>query len=139
MRLVIFTMGLLGLAACQTTTDPAEGGFISGVSGISSGAYQARIDEREAAVASEQARKAELEAELAGLQSQYSKTKLELVQLRSRIARQGKSVSPSLDRRVNAAIEAKPGGSDDAARIASLRKAIADAKALSDELGKLSA
>jgi hypothetical protein len=35
------------LAACQTTTDPADGGFFAGVSGIATGAYDDRIEAAE--------------------------------------------------------------------------------------------
>ncbi len=35
------------LSACQTTDDPRDGGLMGGVSGLSSGAYDRRIQERE--------------------------------------------------------------------------------------------
>ncbi|WP_076997220.1 hypothetical protein [Variovorax sp. KK3] len=35
------------LGACQVSQDPRDGGFISGVAGITSGSYQQRIDTRE--------------------------------------------------------------------------------------------
>lgn len=45
------SMGMLAstllLSACQTTDDPREGGFVGGVGGLSSGAYEQRIQERE--------------------------------------------------------------------------------------------
>lgn len=37
----------IALSACQTTSDPREGGFFGGVHGISTGAYEQRIQEQE--------------------------------------------------------------------------------------------
>ena len=50
---------LVALAACVDSTDPGDGGFINGVSGIATGTYEERIDEREEDVAIAQARNAE--------------------------------------------------------------------------------
>lgn len=51
---LIVPLALLGLAACQTTDDPSKGGFLSGLQGLSSGSYQARVDDREKTLENEQ-------------------------------------------------------------------------------------
>jgi len=53
---------LLGIAACSQSTDPHEGGLFGGISGLSSGAYDQRIQQRQAELANAQAQQAELQA-----------------------------------------------------------------------------
>lgn len=59
---VISTVGAFLLSACQTTTDPAQGGFVNGVSALSSGAYDQRIQARKGELSSLQQANARLEA-----------------------------------------------------------------------------
>lgn len=47
--------------ACGTTTDPRQGGFIGGLYGISSGAYENRLEQRKEELALQQNQKRELE------------------------------------------------------------------------------
>ena len=50
-RFVICTAGLLfalfSLCSCATTSDPSQGGFFSGVQGLSSGTYQNRVNQKQ--------------------------------------------------------------------------------------------
>jgi chromosome segregation ATPase len=56
MKPVLFAaVSILALSACNTT-DPAAGGFFGGVGGLSSGAYDKRIDDRKTTLENEQDR-----------------------------------------------------------------------------------
>lgn len=148
---ILATMGLL--AGCSTSDDPSAGGFINGVSGLASGSYQDRVDARQADVDAEQARAAALAgqqanvaAQSASVGAQIDALRDELTRLRIQIANQqaelrgaGVAIPASLNARVNSTINASPGGANDAERLANLQRAIADARALSAELARLSA
>lgn len=127
----------LALAACETSDNPADGGFISGVNALSTGAYDARIEGKEAEVRAGQAQQANLQAELASLRGEYDSVKLEIVRLRNAAKTSGATIPADLSQRVNATIISLPGGANDAERAANLRRAIADARALASELSNL--
>lgn len=61
----------LSLTACKTTDDPRKGGFIGGIQGLSSGAYERRIEEREERLERLRQLREELDAERMGLQDQH--------------------------------------------------------------------
>ena len=67
-RIYYCVLGVLLLAGCQTTDDPREGGFIGGVGGLSSGAYEQRIREREQSLDRLQGIQVELDAQRAELE-----------------------------------------------------------------------
>ena len=139
MKTPLVLITAFGLSACVTSSDPADGGFINGVSGIASGTYQNRIDEKQTAVTAGNARTAELQAELAQLTKSWSNWKLRLVQTRSELANSGVAIPASTLARVNASLASTPGGATDEARLAALQAAIANARALAAELESLSA
>lgn len=122
---------LLLLAACVDSGDPADGGFINGVSGITTGTYDARIEEREEEVAAAKVRNAELTAELNRLRGDHASVKNQIVQRRSALAAKGIRLSPQSERQVQSALRANPERGD------SLRKAIADARILSERLARM--
>jgi len=142
----------LALSACEVSEDPADGGFLSGIVGVAGGGYQGRIDALEAQLAADQARANSLAAEQLRLQAASASTSAQLRNLRSQFAAlqavisgqvatleaKGVGVSGSLKAKAQTVATATPRGSTDAARLASLRGAIADARALSAELSRLS-
>ena len=130
-RTLLITTAALALGACVDSTDPADGGFFNGVSGVASGEYDARVEEREKQVAEEQARNSALRAELARLRGQHSSVKNEIVQRRAALATAGVRLSPASERQVQAALAANP------QKVESLRKAIADARELSARLARM--
>ncbi len=123
-----------GLAACTTSTDPADGGFFNGVSGITTGTYQAQIDADEAQVAASRARNADLAAQISGAESELARLKVTIVNQRNAL----RSTDAATSNRINAVLVSQPTGNTDAARLAALRQSIADARALSQDLAKLS-
>ncbi len=139
MKTPLIIAAALGLTACQTSSNPADGGFINGVSGLASGTYQQRIDNKQTAVAAGQARTAELQAELAAVTKQWSGWKLKLINTRSQLSNSGVVIPASLQARLNETLATTPGGNSDEARLASLQAAIAQARALAAELESLSA
>lgn len=139
MKTPLILAAALSLSACVTSSDPADGGFINGVSGIAGGTYQNRVDEKQAAVTAGNARTAELQAELAQVTKSWSNWKLRLVQTRSQLANSGVVIPASIQARVNASLASTPGGNTDEARLAALQAAIANARALAAELEGLSA
>lgn len=152
MKFSIIGPTLLLVAGCATSDDPAAGGFFNGVSGLSSGTYQDRVDERQGDVETEQARAAALStqqasvaAQSASVAEQIAALRAQLTQLRIQIANQqaqlrsaGVAIPASINTRVNAVVNASPGGASDAERLANLQAAIADARALSADLARLS-
>ncbi len=124
----------LVLAACQTTTDPADGGFFAGVSGIATGAYDDRIAAAEGDVASAQARNDALAAQIRTSETELAQLKLKILQQRDAIGGGDAATAARIDRVLNDA----PGGATPDARLAALQKSIADARALSADLAKLS-
>jgi hypothetical protein len=127
----------IALAGCAVSDNPADGGFLSGVTGLSSGTYDQRIDERTAAVETEQARQAQLAAELSGLESEYANLQRQIIARRSEAAAAGTPIPAELDAQVRATLAATPGGQSDAARLENYRKAVADARALSNRLANI--
>jgi len=122
----------LALAACATSDDPADGGFFNGVNGIASGKYQARVDEQQQGLAKDQARNAELSGQLAVLRGQHSSVKSEIIQKRAALRAKGVKLTAASEREVQKVIGSNPQSA------AALRRAIADARALSAELTRLS-
>jgi chromosome segregation ATPase len=86
MRWLIIAGATAALGACATTDDPREGGFISGVQGLSSGAYERRVREREDNLAKLRAMQADLEQEGSALTAEKAKRQQILAQERSRLA-----------------------------------------------------
>ncbi len=142
----------LSLAACEISENPADGGFLSGVVGVAGGGYQGRIEDREAALATEQAQanalaaeQAQVAATNAGISAELTRLRREHTALRLQISEQlaalqsaGVYVPSSMATRVRAVVNTTPSGRSDAQRLAALRQAIADARALSADLGRLS-
>ncbi|WP_412553943.1 hypothetical protein [Shimia sp. MIT1388] len=122
------------LSACETSDDPADGGFVSGVAGITSGTYQARVDTLEAQAAAEQERNADLRRQInaaeADLSYQQSKLKVQLA------STQG--VSRQMSSEVNRVITYVPPTQNSDAKLSDLQRTIAEAKSLSVELAQLS-
>ncbi|MEM7318788.1 MAG: hypothetical protein AAF408_07175 [Pseudomonadota bacterium] len=125
---------LLGAAACQTTTDPAEGGFFAGVSGIASGAYEDQIDVAEADVAEAQTRNDALAAQLRNSESELAQLKLRILQQRDAIG----TTDPATSARIDKVLNATPTGATQDAKLATLQRSIAEARALSADLARLS-
>jgi len=70
--LLFFT---LGLAGCATDPNPARGGFIDGLAGLSSGSYQDRVNQREQDLAEMRDNSARLEARNRELQEDLAESK----------------------------------------------------------------
>ncbi len=142
----------LTLAACEISENPADGGFLSGVVGVAGGGYQGRIDDREAALAAEQAQanalaaeqaqvaatNASISAELARLRQEHTALRLKIADQLAALQSAGVNVPTSMETRVRAVVNTTPSGRTDAQRLAALRTAIADARALSADLSRLS-
>ena len=79
-----------GLAACQVNEDPAEGGFISGVTNLSTGAYEERIDEREAELGSLEGEQSALELRAAEIRRQQAELDAEIDSAEGQLAVAGR-------------------------------------------------
>ena len=82
----------LCLSGCATTDDPRQGGFVSGVVGLTSGGYERRISERERSYRMEVDEQQRLIAEAEALRRERARVESELNQANRRLA--------SLDRKV---------------------------------------
>jgi len=74
------------LAACATNDDPGAGGFVNGVVGLASGAYRARIHEREQIYRAEIASRHRLEREAEGMRRERSTVRVEFAHAELRLA-----------------------------------------------------
>lgn len=142
MRWIMFLpVGIaLGLCGCVDSQDPAAGGFYNGLSGIATGGYEARVEEREVAVANAEARNAELTAEQRSLAAQISSTERSLTQARFQLLQQRNSaqgLDSATQARVNKVLAAKPKGSTEAARLADLQRLLSETRMLSEDLARL--
>jgi len=100
--IVSLTACTLLLGACATTDDPRQGGFFGGVQGVSSGAYDKRIQEREESLQRLDAIKQELGAEQAQLTSERERKQARLDNLQqqlSQLDRETAQLSGLLERR----------------------------------------
>jgi chromosome segregation ATPase len=80
------------LFGCATTDDPRQGGFVSGVVGLTSGGYEQRISDREHSYRTEVDEQQRLMAEAEALRRERARVQSELNQANRRLA--------SLDRKV---------------------------------------
>lgn len=138
MRHSIILATCLLTASCATYDDPAQGGFVSGLKGVSSGSYQARVDAQETQLASETSRTAALEQERLSLLGELDDLKRTLAQQTARIQSSGQTIPQSMQTRLNA-LEQTPsvvGTTDE--RVAQLKKSIQDAAELSALLAEMS-
>ncbi|MEM6637462.1 MAG: hypothetical protein AAF667_16405 [Pseudomonadota bacterium] len=128
------------VTGCSYDSDPASGGFLAGVQGISSGGYQAQTDALEQDVAVATARNQELEAQKAALAAQIAQAQSDWSTAKGALASQRASTS-NLDAataaRVDATLALTPSGSTDEELLASLQSAISNARSLSEELANL--
>ena len=143
---------LLAGSACDGA-DPASGGFFTGLSALSGGCYEKRVDEREQGVGARQRTRDELESERRDLEAQTTVASIELERLRGehmdlkrRIVRLNSDLAArrvQLDAGTKSSIQnalTGPGegaGSVEADRIRSLRAAIEDARGLVEQLSSL--
>ena len=63
----------LALAACEVTDDPRRGGLVSGIWGLSTGAYDERLEERETRLEAERRSNEDLERDLEDLQREEAR------------------------------------------------------------------
>jgi len=128
---------LVLMAGCTVSDNPADGGFLPGVQGVSSGTYDGRIAERTAAVQTEQQRQDALRAQLAGLESEYGALQRQILRQRSQAAAQGVAIPADIDADIRATLAAKPSGNSDTERLENYRRAVRDAQSLSNQLANI--
>lgn len=149
---------LIGLLLAGSPCDdaaPAKGGFFAGISGLSGGCYEERIETREQAVEEREQTRDALEAErrdveaqtaaaateLGRLQREHMDLKRRIVKLNSDLAARRVTLDGATRSSMQAVLTSKPAGDApgqaDAERIDSLRAAIEDARSLVDKLSSL--
>lgn len=111
------------LSACATSSDPHDGGFISGVSNLVSGGYQDRIDQREAQVGSLNAEQAQLQARASAIRQEQAQVDRDLAAARGQLSR--------LDRRI-ADLRSRVSGAD-ATRLSDAERQLARARLKADQ------
>lgn len=79
------TIALL-LAGCSPSADPAQGGFLSGVSGATGGGYAARIEARRDGVTTLSREADRLEADRADRAARIARTREEIAKLEAELA-----------------------------------------------------
>lgn len=141
---MISVVGAVLLSACQTTTDPSQGGFINGVSALSSGAYDQRIEAKNDEMSSLQQANVRLEAingeqirqqaalrrEIGTAKQEYRKVNVDVSSLRARLTslrslgQQGAKINSTQSRLNNLQGQANSiganGSQSDAAKLAKI-------------------
>lgn len=128
---------LLLALSCTMSDDPGQGGFLAGVSGLSSGAYDERLDAREAAVERAQRRQATLRAEIAIARRELAGARAELSRRRAAAAAAGTPVPAELARRIDAVLARPMAGAGDRDRLARYRNSISESRRLAERLARL--
>jgi len=83
---------LVALAGCATSPDPRDGGFVSGVVGLSGG-YQRRIDERRETLSAEQAAQRRLAVERQEVELERDAVRAELQRAEQKLAAQQRRIA----------------------------------------------
>jgi chromosome segregation ATPase len=88
----LMVAGLLVLAGCATSPDPARGGFVSGVSGLLSGGYDRRIAEQSSDLDRMRAQQAAAEAEAGRANATLAQRQQSVTVMRASVANLDRSV-----------------------------------------------
>jgi outer membrane murein-binding lipoprotein Lpp len=81
------------LAGCATSSDPHEGGFVSGVVGLAGGGYQQRIDAREGVHQDELNAQQRLKAQSRALEQERAQVRSDLARAQARLANQERRIA----------------------------------------------
>lgn len=81
------------LTSCAVSTDPRQGGFIGGLSGISSGAYENRVQQRNADLASKKNLNSNLQQESQGLKNEVQSQKQILASDQQQLAKMERNLA----------------------------------------------
>lgn len=98
--LMVAVMSTLGLVGCATTTDPREGGLLGGIQGMSTGAYDQRVQEREDRLEQLRQTQRELQTEREDLEARKARQGREVALERERLAALDRDVT-GLSRQVD--------------------------------------
>ncbi|MCG5502029.1 hypothetical protein [Ectothiorhodospira lacustris] len=112
------------LAGCATSTDPREGGLLGGIQGLGSGAYDSRVQEREARLEALRRTQRELEGEQGDLEARKAEQTRQVAAERTRLDRLNADVA-ALDREM-ASLSAQHGRGDQ--RVRELQTRLTDLK-----------
>lgn len=110
------------LAACSTSHDPAQGGFVSGISGLASGSYEERRRQKEAELEREQARRQQLREERAATETERETAARE----REAAERRLRALAQDLDRLGRRLQEALREEHTEGERLRALQEEVAD-------------
>lgn len=80
-KLVFCVLLVAIITGCATTSDPRQGGFFGGIAGLSSGAYEERLKQRENDLAQQQSTNQDLKQESVRLKSDTQNLERELASL----------------------------------------------------------
>lgn len=116
--IVLFALWLSGCAS--VSTDPREGGLAGGIKGLSTGAYDARIQEREDRLAVLRQVQGELETERDDLEYTKAQRQRKVAAERARVRRMNRDIA-ALNQRVNS-LSASANRNDQ--RVQTLRKRV---------------
>lgn len=155
-RFAVVLAPILFAAACASNEDPAEGGFISGVTGAATGGYQGRVDERQKKADALAEQDAELqqqkseaaleieqnEAEIAGLEAELSLLDFQIQDSLDRISNLDRALTDAERQTVNQAQQVAgsstgTGASGTDARLESLKQSVLSARSLADQLAAI--
>jgi TolA-binding protein len=135
---MILGLGILGLSACQTTSDSAQGGFINGLNAINSGAYEKQSENLGKQTAAERSRQADLRQDLRILKAEYASLQRLIRTQSSNLSMNNSALPLGMGERVNSALIAIEPSGEVSTQLNELGRSIAAARALVAELANLS-
>ena len=140
----------LAVAGCATSSDPSEGGFISGVKGVTTGEYDRRVEERKRGVSKATEDRDALAADVKDTERQIRANQAEISRLRRDLNSLKVTIASNLARikhddrvlseREKATVAAgrtSLRGNPDPAKIEDLRKAVSAARDLAERLANI--
>jgi len=125
-RAAVAGLALLSAAACQSGADPRDGGFVSGVVGLSTGGYDAMVEDRQAALEGARDDEARLAARADALAAEQARLEAETRRAAADLA--------ALDRRLSEAERRLDLTEAERDRLASARRDAAVARSRLDRL-----
>ncbi|MGB5158071.1 MAG: hypothetical protein WBN77_11640 [Desulfobacterales bacterium] len=123
-RLIITILVAIALPSCATSNDPRQGGFFGGIAGLSSGTYDARVQQRQEELNRQRNTNQDLKEESRTLESKAQERESELNTERQRLAEMEENLST-----LQANVDRLKAKSDkQKSEIASLKRKIKDAR-----------
>lgn len=117
----LFMLSCVLLTACATSEDPAKGDFFSGLKGLSTGAYEQRLEQKQSELDASRSEATRQRQELETIEAETARTRMQREQAEERLD----ALSDSLEVMRRKLVKAEHAGKIDAAQLRHLDDEIA--------------